>query len=204
MFIMRLFSDPVFFFTVVISVGFSVCVHEFCHAYAALKCGDPTAADAGHLTLNPFKQMGVFSLIMLLLLGLCWGAVPVNNALLSRGKRIIVSLAGPLANLGMFIAGCIFCLIFIRSGVKSGVMCTVVFAQLNLVLFVLNLMPVPGFDGGNVLAQIVPMHKLNNSEVAKGFMIGMILLLFYFIDEVYKFAAESVRLVVNLLGAVLL
>ena len=87
MFISRLFSDPTMFFTIIIAVGLSVCIHEFCHAYTALKCGDPTAARMGHLTLNPLKQMGVISIIMLLLLGICWGSVPVNPGNLDRKKR---------------------------------------------------------------------------------------------------------------------
>ena len=45
-FFTSLFSHPTFFFIVVLSVGLSVCIHEFCHAYAALKMGDPTAAQA--------------------------------------------------------------------------------------------------------------------------------------------------------------
>ena len=72
-FVTNLFREPALFFMVVLSVGSSVCIHEFCHAYAALKMGDPTAAQMGHLTLNPLKQMGWFSVVMLLLLGFCWG-----------------------------------------------------------------------------------------------------------------------------------
>jgi Zn-dependent protease len=58
MFIKLLFSDPRLFLSLALVVIFSICVHEFMHAYIALKNGDPTAADAGHLTVNPFKQMG--------------------------------------------------------------------------------------------------------------------------------------------------
>ena len=95
LFITNIYRDPLLFFSVIIAVGFSVCLHEFCHAWMAKKCGDTTAADAGHLTLNPLKQMGIISIIMLLLLGFCWGAVPVNNHILSKRQRIAVSLAGP-------------------------------------------------------------------------------------------------------------
>ena len=104
-FITNLYRDPLLFFSVIVAVGFSVCVHEFFHAWIAKKCGDNTAAQAGHLTLNPLKQMGIISIIMLLLLGFCWGSVPVNNAVLSKRQRIAVSLAGPGANLGLFICG---------------------------------------------------------------------------------------------------
>lgn len=78
LFILRLKDDPVYFFMMSAIVIFSICFHEFSHARMALWMGDSTAADSGHLTLNPLKQMGVISLIMFLILGFAWGAVPVD------------------------------------------------------------------------------------------------------------------------------
>ena len=188
-FFTSLFSHPTFFFIVVLSVGLSVCIHEFCHAYAALKMGDPTAAQMGHLTLNPLKQMGWFSLIMLLLLGFCWGAVPVNPANLTRKGRIAVSLAGPGANLMLFAVGIIAGLIALRLWQWEGLFgVAITFAQINMVLFCINIMPVPGFDGGQVLMEFIPRSKLYASEVGKGFMIGMVLLLFYSVEYIYKWS----------------
>ena len=187
-FFTSLFSHPTFFFIVVLSVGLSVCIHEFCHAYAALKMGDPTAAQMGHLTLNPLKQMGWFSLIMLLLLGFCWGAVPVNPAALSKRRRIAVSFAGPGANLGLFCCGIFAFLIAGKLELEWALTALLLFTQLNLVLFCINLAPVPGFDGGNILAELLPMHKIYSSEVGKGFMIGMVLLLFYSVEYIYKWS----------------
>ena len=94
-FISNLFTNPFLFFTVVLTVGFSVCVHEYSHARVALALGDPTAAITGHLTLNPLKQMGLLSIVMLLVLGICWGAVPVNPRLVTPRKRALIALAGP-------------------------------------------------------------------------------------------------------------
>ena len=185
-FFTTLFTDPLYFVIVVLAVGLSVCIHEFCHAYAALKMGDPTAAQMGHLTLNPLKQMGWFSLIMLLMLGFCWGAVPVNSNNLTRKGRIMVSLAGPGANLLLFGVGIAVGLItfkFIEWRVVFA--SALIFAQLNLVLFCINIMPVPGFDGGQVLMEFIPRGKLYASEVGKGFMIGAMLLLFYCVDYIW-------------------
>ena len=100
MFIKLLFQDPRTFSAILLIVVLSVCVHEFMHAYIALKNGDPTAADHGHLTLNPFKQMGLWSLITFCLIGIAWGQVPVNRAnLRSRKARLAVDFAGVAANL---------------------------------------------------------------------------------------------------------
>ena len=100
MFISTLFSDPRAFATITLIVIFSICLHEYMHAWVALKMGDPTAALHGHLTMNPFKQMGLMSLIMLALIGIAWGQVPVNpDNLPTRKKRIAVALAGVCANI---------------------------------------------------------------------------------------------------------
>ena len=190
MFFANIYKDPLLFFSVIIAVGFSVCVHEFFHAYTAQKCGDNTAADAGHLTLNPLKQMGIWSIIMLLLLGFCWGAVPVNPAVLNKRQRIAVSLAGPAANLMLFACGVIA---FIAGGKLDWDVVlhfSFIFAQLNLVLFCINIAPLPGFDGGAVAAEFLPMHKLYSSEVGKGFMIGMVLLLFYSVDYIFSWSGK--------------
>lgn len=188
LFITNIYRAPLQFFSVIIAVGFSVCVHEFCHAWMAKKCGDNTAADAGHLTLNPLKQMGVISIIMLLILGFCWGSVPVNAHILSKRQRIAVSLAGPGANLGLFLCGVIAFLIAAKLDLGYVPAFAFIFAQLNFVLFCLNIAPVPGFDGGSIAAELLPMHKLYSSEVGKGIMIGMILLLFYSVDYIFTWS----------------
>ena len=203
LFITNIYKDPLLFFSVIIAVGFSVCVHEFCHAWMAKKCGDFTAADAGHLTLNPFRQMGVISIIMLLILGFCWGAVPVNNAILTKRQRIAVSLAGPGANLGMFLCGILAFLIAGKLNLNIVLPFILIFTQLNLVLFCINIAPVPGFDGGNIVAELLPMHKLYSSEVGKGFMIGMVLLLFYSVDYIYLWSNKITYTLLNCLWSLI-
>ena len=197
LFITNIYRDPRLFFSVIIAVGFSVCLHEFCHARMSQKSGDTTAADAGHLTLNPLKQMGIISIIMLLLLGFCWGAVPVNNHILSKRQRIAVSLAGPGVNLGLFVCGVIAFLIAGKLNLDFALTFILIFTQLNLVLFCINIAPVPGFDGGSIVAELLPMHKLYSSEVGKGFMIGMILLLFYSVDYIFLWSYQRTYAVLN-------
>ena len=202
MFIRNLFENPLFFAAVIISVGFSVCLHEFFHAYAALKCGDRTAADAGHLTLNPLKQMGVISIVMLVMLGLCWGAVPVDPRNLTRGKRILVSLAGPLTNLALFAAGIIAGSVCIWLKFEPILYFAIIFAGLNMVLFCVNIAPVPGFDGGNVLMELIGGERMYSSELGKGFMIGSFLLLFYLIDYIFEYSFALTQLLMGLLGGI--
>ena len=209
LFVFKLFSDPLYFGMVVLAVGFSVCLHEFFHAWIALKCGDPTAAYAGHLTLNPLKQMGPWSLVMLLVLGICWGAVPVNHALLTPRRRILVALAGPLTNLGRFLLTALaegLVLYFIPEEPEGSPQYLIfrwlaVMSTLNFVLFCLNMLPLPGLDGGAVLRELLPVERLFTSEVGKGCVIGLVLLLFYSMNYIYQaaYVASSAVAAVSLL-----
>ena len=202
-FAVNLFRDPAMFFTVIISVGLSVCIHEFCHAYAALKCGDPTAANAGHLTLNPLKQMGWISVIMLLLLGFCWGAVPVNPNNLTRRGRIAVALAGPGANIALFCLGVLFFLAAGKLDWNILMAPAFIFSQLNLVLFCINIAPVPGFDGGALLAETGVAGKLYTSELGKGVVVGMMLLLFYLVDYIFVWSSNITTAAIQFLWGII-
>ena len=111
MFIQTMFRDPQMFFSQLLIVVFSICCHEYLHALTAYKLGDPTAAMRGHLTLNPLKQMGFISLLMLFFIGIAWGQVPVDTRNL-RGKHApaLVAAAGPVTNLMLSL---LFSLLFI-------------------------------------------------------------------------------------------
>ena len=202
MFVSMLFSDPRTFATIVLIVVFSVCLHEFMHAYIALKMGDPTAADHGHLTMNPFKQMGLFSLLMLIFIGLAWGQVPVNPANLNtRTKRIAVSLAGVGANLFLFF---VFTLLgflvyrFTANDFAARMLCYG--AVLNVVLLIINLLPVPGFDGFHIVMEFVKIRSQQAAERANIACFVVMLLLFMGIDYIYDFAAIAVGTLLQLLA----
>ena len=150
-------------------VTFSICVHEFAHAWMALRKGDDTAARLGHLSLNPLIQMGWGSLIMLALFGLAWGAVPVDvRNLHRRSDAAWVSLAGPLANLLLAVA---FSFVFVVAALLPGqeAKLTLDFfwlaAKANAVLMVFNLLPIPMFDGWGVLEGWFPqLQRLDDSH----------------------------------------
>lgn len=194
MFIQLLFSDPRLFAAMALVVVFSICAHEFMHAYVALKYGDPTAADAGHLTMSPFKQMGLWSLITLCLVGIAWGQVPVNRANLPRkSSRILVSLAGVAANLGLAIVFTLLAFAILMFDRSNNFAFGVLFfgATINLVLLVINLFPVPGFDGWNILMEY--WHPKQSSEAVNGTFFIMIMLLFFGIGYVETAAAWLVK-----------
>ena len=213
LFITSAFEDPKYFFTVALVVVFSICLHEFFHAWTALKFGDTTAADRGHLTLNPLKQMGPVSIIMFLILGFAWGAVPVDNHVLRAKNRhapAIVALAGPATNFCLFLIG--FLMFGFLCPPKAGMMPRIsyliendaagqtvleLFAYLglfNAFLCIFNLLPIPGLDGWAALTEYVPRLKRLSSEFAKGVMILLIFLLLFSTGYIFEAALKLMML----------
>ena len=132
---------------------FAITIHEYAHGRAALRLGDPTAKNMGRITLNPLPHIDPIGAICLFLFNFGWAKpVPVNTRYFKNIRRdtIIMSLAGPLANLlAAFTAG-----ILIRYFLLPwDVYCTVLVYMLfmNIGLFLFNLLPIPPLDGSHVL-----------------------------------------------------
>jgi len=153
-------SNPAMLISWVIWVIGSIVLHELAHGVAAIRCGDRTPIETGHMTWNPLVHMGQTSLIIFAVVGIAWGMMPVNPSRF-RGKYddAIVSFAGPLLNLSLaaicIVAGALW--IIFATGVPGPLRGNIfVFimtgAQLNIVLAALNLLPIPPLDGSHILA----------------------------------------------------
>jgi len=143
----------------------SITLHELAHGVAAIKQGDRTPIELGHMTWNPLVHMGPWSLIAFLLLGLAWGAMPVNpSRFRSRHGDAIVAAAGPATNLGLWLVCSV--LLGLWSGPLSGVGTPELHANLrqfffagaslNMVLMLFNLLPVPPLDGFRIVCSFHP------------------------------------------------
>ncbi len=157
----------------------SLSLHEFSHAWMAMKMGDSTAADLGRLTLNPIKHLDLMgSLVFLITRRIGWAKpVPVNPARFDRKRSMrfgmaMVSLAGPASNIVLsFFSYLLFLLvqtIFLLS--NSGAVIAfnnfsltgtilellLMFFWANLGLAVFNLLPLPPLDGYKVFGAILP------------------------------------------------
>jgi Zn-dependent protease len=149
-------------------------VHEFSHALAAFRLGDGTAKLFGRLTLNPiahFDPVGGTLLALTFIgsaatggaIGFGWAKpTPVNPLNLEGGRRgeAIVAAAGPISNLVLAIAGAIPLRYLINNpelidqlGGTGGIVFQVLFlfVQINLLLMVFNLIPIPPLDGSKVM-----------------------------------------------------
>ncbi len=149
---------------------FSVIIHEVSHGIVAEKLGDPTARQAGRLTLNPIPHidpvMSVLLPAMLIMSGspILFGAakpVPVNYYNLGKPKRdmMLVAIAGPLSNVLLAFAAMIILVISILvPALGSGglTMILTMMIKLNLVLAVFNMIPIPPVDGSRVVSYLLP------------------------------------------------
>lgn len=141
---------------------FSVCLHEFGHAWAAYKGGDYTVKDKGYLTLNPLHYTHpIYSLLMPVIfmvmggIGLPGGAVYIERHLLrSRGWETWVSLAGPAMNAVIIL----FLAVLFRTGVVPAdpnhlaSISLGFLLQLQVSALILNLLPIPPLDGAQAIA----------------------------------------------------
>ncbi len=153
-----------------IPIVLAVTFHEAAHGFVALYCGDDTAKRAGRLTLNPLRHVDLFGTILLPLLlilshaGFLFGyakPVPVNFGALHHPRRdmLLVAAAGPTMNILLALVST--ALIY---GVASGAGGTpamvqnamLLSVQLNIVLAIFNLLPLPPLDGSKVLAAFMP------------------------------------------------
>jgi Zn-dependent protease len=155
-----------------IPVVFAITVHEVAHGWVANYLGDPTAKSLGRLTLNPIKHIDpigtvVLPLILVYLGGFIFGwarPVPViwQNLGSPRRDMALVAAAGPTANLVMLLLWAIFAKIIISIVPHPGwllqfllVMCSIGIL-INIVLMVLNLLPLLPLDGGRVVTSLLP------------------------------------------------
>jgi Zn-dependent protease len=153
MFIQQAVNDPFLYFSWIIFVMFSICCHEYAHAYIAWRFGDDTAARNGHLTLNPLVQMGMQSMIMLALFGVAWGAVPVSGGRVRHAyQRALIAFAGPLMNLTLCLLFSLLTVIAEATGAKSAIPFLYIGGAVNGMLFVFNILPVPVLDGFAIIS----------------------------------------------------
>jgi Zn-dependent protease len=155
--------------TWVVPVLLAITVHEVAHGWIARKLGDNTAFMLGRLTLNPFKHVDPMGTIlipgMLLLLqaGFIFGyakPVPINWKNLRHPKRdmALVAAAGPGANLLMAIAWALLTRVGLMLGNTGEALMYMGVAgiTINIILMVLNLLPLPPLDGGRVMTGLLP------------------------------------------------
>lgn len=198
-----------------IALVVSISLHEFGHAWAADKCGDPLPRRQGRVTLNPLAHADRFGTLILpalmifvpALLGGAPGVIfgwgkPVMISLPNRETRmrddILTTLAGPSVNLLLAVAGTV------ALGVSAGLLGAnapaveffLLFIQLNLALMIFNLIPIPPLDGSRLLFYGAKMKEETFHKLAANswwIFLALILLpspgnsiLFYILEPIFS------------------
>jgi Zn-dependent protease len=181
-----------------VPVVFAITLHEAAHGYVARMFGDDTAYVLGRVTLNPIKHVDLIGTILVpglmlvtskLLVGVPfvfgWAKpVPVNFGNLRHPKRdmIWVAAAGPAVNFAMAILWALLSRLVAPSGLwaSDGLYeMTQVGIGVNLVLMVLNLLPIPPLDGGRIVTGLLPMRAAMVYARIEPFGFAVILLLLF-------------------------
>ena len=141
-------------------VIFSITLHELGHGWAALWQGDQTPRELGHMTWNPTAHMSGWSFAMFAIIGIAWGMMPTQPHRYRWGRRgrIVVAAAGPAVNIILALLTLSGLALLLHSGPPEGMFQVrlagflAVGGMLNIVLALLNLLPVPPLDGAQILS----------------------------------------------------
>jgi Zn-dependent protease len=154
----------------------SVILHEVAHGAVALRFGDPTAKEAGRLTLNPVRHVDPLGTIILPAILAFSGAgvfgwakpVPVNPGRMRRPRDhgLIVSLAGPAVNIVLAVGAAFAVRTFYPAdpiGLRVddlGLRFLIALGVTNVVLAAFNLIPLPPLDGSAIIERVLPVRLL--------------------------------------------
>jgi Zn-dependent protease len=137
----------------------AIIFHEIAHGLTAYWLGDPTAKNAGRLTLNPIKHIDPVGFIFMLIFRFGWAkAVPINPRYFKNRKldTILVSLAGVTVN---FIIAILIGAVLVYGNITNETVLDMLGIGMwyNIMLGVFNLLPFPPLDGSKVVASLLPV-----------------------------------------------
>ncbi len=162
--------------------------HELAHGYVAWNLGDPTAKNAGRLTMNPLKHLDPWGVIAFIIMKIGWAKpVPVNPNYFKNPQKgmLLVALAGPAANVVLAVASAILVKILLLVPIipmfvlKPLVGMLVASVWINIMLAVFNCLPIPPLDGSKVLMGILPPQTARSYAKLEPFGFILLLVLFY-------------------------
>ncbi|MCL4200231.1 site-2 protease family protein [Patescibacteria group bacterium] len=176
----ELFNNPIAFFSWLVALVVAITIHEFAHAYAADRLGDPTPRVQGRLTLNPLAHLDPLGTLMILIARFGWGKPVVFDPFNLRHPRrdaAIISLAGPASNLALATVLSVVLHSFLTTPYA---MLIYVIIQpvivMNVFLAIFNLVPIHPLDGFKIVGGILPREYARQWQELEPY--GLIFLLF--------------------------
>lgn len=194
-----------------VCIVFSIMVHEISHGLAAYKLGDPTAKNAGRLSLNPARHLDPFgSVILPFIMALIGGPifayakpVPYNPMYFTNRKQgeLIVAFAGPLSNLLQAFVGAGICVLAqtLYPGAVSSASSVAAeaviwlyrigyyYCTINLVLLFFNIIPLPPLDGASIITAFLTPAGMEKFNKVKQYSMFILLALLFLVPMVTPF-----------------
>ena len=180
-------------FVAFVSILFSITIHEFGHAWMADRLGDPTPRRHGRVTINPMVLIKAepFGTVIIPALGAFTGflfgfaSTPVNPSLVRSGISVrraefLISIAGPVSNIGLFVICSLIYVGLLRYGGSSSepfIHLAQILILVNGILAIFNLVPIPPLDGFSVAQALFPNSSLLERLAEYGNLIFIIFFL---------------------------
>jgi Zn-dependent protease len=200
-------DNPQAFVAFVIAVVIAITVHEFSHAAVATIEGDRTPRSQGRLTLNPLAHLDPLGSIALVLAGFGWGKPVQFSPFQLRSQRIgaaLVGLAGPASNFVLALLSAVVLRLVIYQGVGEFTFLLLQrMVELNIVLGVFNLVPIPPLDGSRLLSIFLPQKHQGIVYFLDQYGIFILLALLIFAPGLLTpFFNAIIRFVYSLVGLI--
>lgn len=186
---------------------FSVCLHEFAHAAVAYRGGDITVKDKGYLSMNPLNYLDPIGSIVLPVVFLVMGGIGLPGAAVYIDRRLLrsahwdsaVSLAGPAMNLLLlFLLAGILALPEVRNSTHAPALAFLALLQASAVI--LNLLPLPGFDGYGAIWPYLPDALRAQFDRYAGYAVLALFLLLFLVEPVARAFWSLVGLLAHVAG----
>lgn len=205
-------NDIAYYACIILAFVPAIVLHEVAHGYAAYKLGDPTAKQAGRLTLNPAAHVDIFGTIILPAMLMLAHApvfgyakpVPYNPSYFEDKRKgdVIVGLAGPFANLVQAVVGSAVAWIFY--GQASQLMASSevfsyfyglflpYYVLINLFLMFFNLLPIPPLDGSCIYVYLVPKNRMDIYYKIEQYAMPVLLILLFAVPYILPVSPISI------------
>jgi len=199
-------ENLIYYIFLAIALVIAITIHEYSHALAADRLGDPTPRSLGRLSLNPLRHLDPLGTLMIFVLRFGWGKpVPIDAYNLKNPRRdeLIIALAGPTSNLILATLISLLTNFIPQNFILLSFLFTLI--QINIILAIFNLLPIPPLDGSKIFLNLLPVDtSIKWQEAFDRF--GIIILLITLFIPIYNqktlidlILTPTVNLISNLL-----